>query len=580
MILASVTFENKRNALLGVVLLFVSVMSATSVFAQQDSKKESKQAPAAEEKVEKKKPRKYQGNEADFLRKMQFEAVENDSANWIHWGDRKDKFSNWTNHSNRLIPVYTFGVSLKAYRGKESVYRSKEKLKKIYGVVPKDTYNRDARYLDQTDIYRLQQDAVKAGKKNIILFVCDGMDWQTTQAASIYKNQKVTYARGQGKGLAFLDYRTPQSTYGYMVTSPYAKSAKFDVNSQIVESVADASGGYSPVLGGKTPWSPPGDPSYLLGKSASKGHSYTDSAASATSMTTGKKTFNGSINVGPEGDQLKTIAHQLQEEGFAIGVVSSVPICHATPGAAYAHNVNRSDYQDISRDLLGLRSVAHRKKALPGVDVLIGGGWGEIKEDDTEKQGTNFVPGNTYLAQADLKQIDVDNGGDYFVVQRHEGESGAELLADAALLAATDGNRLFGFFGGNGGHLPFRTADGSYDPTRGVSRADRYKKSDVKENPTLANMATAALEVLESRTKSGVNKGMWLMVESGDIDWANHNNNLDDSIGAVLSADEAFSEIVAWVEKNSSWEETALILTADHGHMMVLDDLKALIEKK
>lgn len=580
MILASVTFENKRNAIFGVVLLFVSVMSATSVFAQQDSKKESKQAQAAEEKVEKKKPRKYQGNEADFLRKMQFEAVENDSANWIHWGDRKDKFSNWTNHSNRLIPVYTFGVSLKAYRGKESVYRSKEKLKKIYGVVPKDTYNRDARYLDQTDIYRLQQDAVKAGKKNIILFVCDGMDWQTTQAASIYKNQKVTYARGQGKGLAFLDYRTPQSTYGYMVTSPYAKSAKFDVNSQIVESVADASGGYSPVLGGKTPWSPPGDPSYLLGKSASKGHSFTDSAASATSMTTGKKTFNGSINVGPEGDQLKTIAHQLQEEGFAIGVVSSVPICHATPGAAYAHNVNRSDYQDISRDLLGLRSVAHRKKALPGVDVLIGGGWGEIKEDDTEKQGTNFVPGNTYLAQADLKQIDVDNGGDYFVVQRHEGESGAELLADAALLAATDGNRLFGFFGGNGGHLPFRTADGSYDPTRGVSRADRYKKSDVKENPTLANMATAALEVLESRTKSGVNKGMWLMVESGDIDWANHNNNLDDSIGAVLSADEAFSEIVAWVEKNSSWEETALILTADHGHMMVLDDLKALIEKK
>ena len=224
--------------------------------------------------------------------------------------------------------------------------------------------------------------------------------------------------------------------------------------------------------------------------------------------------------------------------------------------------------------------MAHRKDALPGVDVLIGGGWGEIKEDDTEKQGTNFVPGNTYLAEADLNEIDVDNGGDYFVVQRHKGESGAELLADAALLAATDGNRLFGFFGGNGGHLPFRTADGAYDPTRGVSRADRYKKSDVKENPTLANMATAALEVLESRTKSGVNKGMWLMVESGDIDWANHNNNLDDSIGAVLSADEAFSEIVAWVEKNSSWEETALILTADHGHMMVLDDLKALIEKK
>ncbi len=566
MILALSTFENKRTTLPCLVLLFVSVLSATNVFAQQDAKKQKKNE--------------VQQNEADFLRKMQFEAVDTKSADWIHWGDSKDKFSNWTNHSNRLIPVYTFGVSLKKYRGKESVYRSKEKLEELYGVVPEGTLNLDARYIDQTDIYRLQQDAVAAGKKNIILFICDGMDWNTTQAASIYKNQKVTYTRGQGRGLAFLDYKAPESTNGYMVTSPYSKSAKFDVNSQLLSSVADPSGGYSTALGGKTPWSDPGDPSYLLGKSASKGHSFTDSAASATSMTTGLKTFNGSINVGPDGAQLKTIAHQLQDEGFAIGVVSSVPICHATPGAAYAHNVNRSDYQDISRDLLGLKSAAHRKKALPGVDVLIGGGWGEKNEDDIKKQGNNFVPGNTYLAEADLKEIDVDNGGKYFVVQRHEGENGAQLLADAALLAATDGNRLFGFFGGNGGHLPFQTADGRYDPTRGISKADRYTDGDVTENPTLGNMATAALEVLESRKASGANKGMWLMVESGDIDWANHNNNIDDAIGAVLSADKAFSEIVAWVEKNSSWDETALILTSDHGHMMVLDKLDALIEKK
>ena len=70
------------------------------------------------------------------------------------------------------------------------------------------------------------------------------------------------------------------------------------------------------------------------------------------------------------------------------------------------------------------------------------------------------------------------------------------------------------------------------------------------------------------------------MVESGDIDWANHNNNIDDAIGSVLSADEAFREIIAWVEKHSNWDETALILTADHGHMMVLDKLDSLIRKK
>ena len=564
MIPARTNFENKHFALPLLFVLMASTFSSSSLVAQEDTEKSA--AEVTEEK-------------ADFLREMQFKAVDTKSADWIHWGDRKDKFSNWTNHSNRLIPVYTFGISLKKYRGKESVYRSKSKLKELYGQVPRDTYNRGARYLDQTDIYHLQRDAFASGKKNIILFVCDGMDWQTTQAASIYKNQKMTYTKGQGRGLSFLDYKAPNSTYGYMVTSPYANEAKFDVNSQIVSSVGEQTGGYSSALGGKTPWSRAPDPSYLLAKSASKGHAYTDSAASATSMTTGKKTYNGSINFGPDGAKLKTIAHELQKEEFAIGVVSSVPFCHATPGAAYANNVTRNDYQDISRDMLGLRSASHRKTPLEGVDVLIGGGWGEQKDDDVKKQGSNFAAGNKYLADADLKEIDVDEGGKYFVVQRHPGENGSELLADASFLAATDGNRLFGFFGAGGGHLPFRTADGNYDPTRGISRADRYSKEDVNENPKLSEMSVAALEVLESFKKRGEKKGFWLMVESGDIDWANHNNNIDDSIGAVLSADEAFSKIVNWVENHSNWDETALILTADHGHMMVLDDPKALIEK-
>jgi len=561
MILAFANFENKRFALPLLLLCLVSALSTKNVLAQEDVQQEKLEILDAK---------------TDFLREMQLEAVETEKADWIHWGDREDKFSNWTNHSNRLIPVYTFGVSLKKYRGKESVYRSKKRLEELYGKVPRDTYNRDARYLDQTDIYRLQRDAFEAGKKNIILFVCDGMDWQTTQAASIYKNKKITYTKGQGRGLSFLDYRAPNSTFGYMVTSPYSNSAEFDVNSQIVSSGGEMLGGYSTSFGGKTPWSKPADPSYLMGKSAAQGHAYTDSASSATSMTTGKKTYNGSINVTPDGKQIKTIAHELQEEGFAIGVVTSVPICHATPAAVYAHNVTRNDYQDISRDLLGLRSVSHRRKALQGVDVLIGGGWGERKGKD-EDQGTNFSAGNKYLADADLKEIDVDNGGNYFVVTRYPGENGAQLLADAALLAATDGNRLFGYFGVGGGHLPFQTADGKYDPTRGVDRADEYSDEDVNENPKLSDMAVAALKVLDSRMKSGTNKGMWLMVEAGDIDWANHNNNIDDAIGAVLSADEAFSKIVRWVEQNSSWDDTALILTSDHGHMMVLEDPRALI---
>ena len=77
-------------------------------------------------------------------------------------------------------------------------------------------------------------------------------------------------------------------------------------------------------------------------------------------------------------------------------MVTSVPISHATPAAAYANNVTRNDYQDLSRDLVGLPSIAHRSATLPGVDVLLGCGWGEESDGD-DKQGQNYVPGNKYL---------------------------------------------------------------------------------------------------------------------------------------------------------------------------------------
>ena len=146
----------------------------------------------------------------------------------------------------------------------------------------------------------------------------------------------------------------------------------------------------------------------------------------------------------------------------------------------------------------------------------------------------------------------------------------------AAAKKAVDGNhRLFGFFGSKGGHLPYQTADGNYDPTRGVNSADVYEPCDISENPTLAEMTKAALQVLETN-----DNGFWLMIEAGDVDWANHNNNLDDSIGAVFSGEAAFDEVVKWVETNSNWNETAVILTADHGHMLVIDDPAALTGKR
>lgn len=517
-----------------------------------------------------------QESNEDRLRQFQFQATVLEKSDWIHWGDQKGTYSNWTNHSNRLIPVYSYGLSLESVQGVNSCYRDESRLKEIYQTEPIDTLNPNAEYFDQTDIYRLQKSAWKSGRRNIILMVFDGMDWNTTQAASIYKNGKVLYTEGRGTGLAFLDYRKGNSEFGFCVTSPHNGKTERDVNAQAVTQVTDhIGGGYNAVFGGATPWSKSVDSTYLLGKRKDLPHPYTDSASSAASLTTGVKTYNGSINFSVDGQKLETLAHEMQRSGSSIGVVTSVPICHATPACVYSHNVGRSDYQDISRDLLGLPSASHRVDPLPGVDVLIGCGWGEYRDDERADQGDNYVPGNRYIARDDIERVDVANGGKYVVAQRQSGKSGLQVLRQGVDSAIAGGNRFFGFFGATRGHLPFRTADGNYDPTMGEAKVDVYRPADIFENPKLSEMTTAALDLLSKNEK-----GFYLMVEAGDVDWANHNNNIDDSIGAVLSGDAAFEAITQWVEANSSWEETALIVTADHGHLMYLDDPRVLMGER
>lgn len=524
----------------------------------------------------------------DFLRIMQENAIANNHSPAIFWGTDPEKFSTWTSHSNRLIPVYTFGtkgagagIDLGNYQGASSPYRSDVALKKLYGKVPDNTLNPNAEYFDQANLGEIQIAALKAGKKHIFLVVFDGMDWQTTFAAATYKTGTVGYDSGRGTGLHFQDYEADGTTqFGMVVTAPHNDDAKANVNTQEVTKPGGAkAGGYDAKLAGPFAWSEsePAAIGYLIGKSSGnlKAHPIPDSSATATTLCTGIKTYNSAIGVGPTGEKLTSVAHLAQEAGMAVGVISSVPISHATPASAYAHNVDRDDFQDLSRDLLGLPSISHRKKPLPGMDVVIGAGWGTDKAEDAA-QGKNFVPGNRYLTENDLKLIEANNGGHYQVALRTPGQSGKTVLDEAADNAAKSGQRLFGFFGvAEFAHLPFRTADGKYDPVKGVKYPlETYSPADITENPTLADMTEAGLTVLAQNPK-----GFWLMVESGDVDWGNHDNNLDNAIGAVLSGDDAVRTITTWVEKHSNWQESLLIVTADHGHYLHIKSPAALTGK-
>ena len=520
----------------------------------------------------------------DPLRVMQTTAIESNHSPVAHWGSLQENYTLWGSHSNRLIPIYTFGtrghgdgVDLDSYLGAHSVYRDAAAITNLYGQLPRNTLNPDANYCDQTDIFRLQQAAAAAGKKHIFLVVFDGMDWQTTQAAAIARLGRVPYESGRGTGHAFQDYDAHGTTqFGFMVTSPHNEGTNVDVNRQTVANPGGSMlGGYDFMVAGPAPWSVPTDTYYLTSNSetGSIAHAYTDSSSSATSMTAGIKTYNGGLNIEPNGQPVETIAQQLQRQGWRIGVVTSVPISHATPAAAYAVNVSRDDYQDLTRDLLGLPSIA-RPQGSPGVDVLIGAGWGvnATIEDDGEAQGENFVPGNRYLTAADLTAIDSAQGGSWVVAQRTAGRAGDESLLNAARQAARDDQRLFGFFGTSASHLPFRTADGDFEPSPGRKKtAESYTHADINENPSLAEMTESALIVLGRDDRP-----FWMMVEAGDVDWANHDDNLDNSIGAVISGDDAVRVIFDWVEANSDWNESLVIVTADHGHMLFLDDPQAL----
>jgi alkaline phosphatase len=500
-----------------------------------------------------------------------------------------------------LVPVYVVGskADLPAVTGENSTYRDPERIKALYGHVPEHTLNPQAEYADQSDLYHVQDQAAKRGAKYLFTVWFDGMDWQPLRAAILARTGQ-DLAPGEAsprQWLGPLGLADAPIQFGSVVTSPThadPPDEDQDLDRQEIHHLERLlTGGYDARFGGPDPWTPgpllSQAPGYLRGQAATPEerkqveaaggvlHAYTDSAPSAGEYATGVKMTNNLINVTDDGKPAVTLFQQLQEKGWAVGTVTSVPFSHASPAAMYAHNVSREDYQDLSREMLGMPSIMQelgKEPLLPGLDVVIGCGWGaKIQVNDSMKQGKNTRVGPTYLTEADLEAIDADRGGRYVVAQRTSGLPGAEVLRDAAGRAARENRRLFGFFGVASGHLPFRTADGDYLPAKGISGvAERYSPADLRENPTLADMTRAALTVLSAET----GRPFALFVEPGDVDFALHDNNLDNAIGAIASGEEAIRVIVEWVNQHSNWDESVLIVTADHGHYLVIDDPDAL----
>ncbi|WP_299797657.1 alkaline phosphatase [uncultured Shewanella sp.] len=89
----------------------------------------------------------------------------------------------------------------------------------------------------------------------------------------------------------------------------------------------------------------------------------TDSAASATALATGVKSYNGAISVDTDKRPLPTIMEMAKKRGLSTGIAVTSQINHATPAAFLTHSESRRNYDEIAASYLNTDA-----------DVMLGGG--------------------------------------------------------------------------------------------------------------------------------------------------------------------------------------------------------------
>ncbi len=96
----------------------------------------------------------------------------------------------------------------------------------------------------------------------------------------------------------------------------------------------------------------------------------TDSAAGATAMATGSKTYNGAIAMNPQQEKLPTILEKAEKADWRTGIVTTATVTHATPACFYGHQPTRSRVnQALAAEFL-----------TKNIEVLMGGGWNYFKK--------------------------------------------------------------------------------------------------------------------------------------------------------------------------------------------------------
>lgn len=229
----------------------------------------------------------------------------------------------------------------------------------------------------------------------------------------------------------------------------------------------------------------------------------TCSAASGTAIASGQKTLYSRLGCDADFNRLESMAFPLKEEGYKIGIMSSVPITHATPAAFYASTPDRGDGYGIMKQIPD-----------SGFDFFGGSGFEDMFGKDGQQLGAD-----KYLEQ---------HG--YEVCFGHE-----------EFLAAADTCERIVFC---------QQKSKAEDAKAYVS-----EEADA-EDITLAEMLQLAIDYL------GDEEPFFIMCEGGDIDWESHSSYTMPMIEKVISFDNAIA--VAYEFYKAHPEETLIVVTADH----------------
>ena len=196
----------------------------------------------------------------------------------------------------------------------------------------------------------------------------------------------------------------------------------------------------------------------------------TDSAASATALATGFKTYNGAIGVDIDKNPLETVLERAKSLGKKTGIAVTSQIVHATPASYIAKNESRRNYNAIADHYFDSKTNEQFK-----VDVMFGGGTKYFQREDR-----NLV---TEFKNAGYQYIDSFQKLNSLVPKKPV----LGLFAEVALPA----------------------------------------KIDASQPNQLKAMTQAAVKQLEN------DNGFFLLVEASQVDWGGHSNDVAYAMGEM-----------------------------------------------